>query len=57
MAQVANSYLLERELDERLVTARQAVASHEESYRIVKQRYEVGSASKLDATQSEILLN
>lgn len=57
MAQVANSYLLERELHERLATARQALASREESYRIMKWRYEVGSASKLDATQSEILLN
>lgn len=57
MAQVANSYLLERELDERLATARQALSSRGESYRIMKRRYEVGSASKLDATQSEILLN
>lgn len=57
VAQVSNTYLLERELDERLATARQALASREESYRIMKRRYEVGSASKLDATQSEILLN
>lgn len=57
IAQVANNYLLERELDERLVTARQTLASREESYRIIRRRYEVGSASKLDATQSELLLN
>jgi multidrug efflux system outer membrane protein len=57
VAQVANNYLLQRELDERLVTARQTLASREESYRIIRRRYEVGSASKLDATQSELLLN
>ena len=57
IAQVANNYLLQRELDERLVTARQTLASREESYRIMRRRYEVGSASKLDATQSELLLN
>lgn len=57
IAQVANNYLLERELDERLVTARQTLTSREESYRIMRRRYEVGSASKLDATQSELLLN
>lgn len=57
IAQVANNYLLQRELDERLVTARQTLASREESYRIIRRRYEVGSASKLDATQSELLLN
>lgn len=57
IAQVANNYLLQRELDERLVTARQTLVSREESYRIIRRRYEVGSASKLDATQSELLLN
>lgn len=56
-AQVANVYLLERELDERLNTARQTLATREESCRIMNRRYEVGSASKLDAAQSEILLN
>lgn len=57
IAQVANNYLLQRELDERLVTARQTLTSREESYRIMRRRYEVGSASRLDATQSELLLN
>lgn len=55
VAQVANTYLLERDLDERLATARQTLASREEAYRIMKRRYEVGSISKLDATQAEIL--
>lgn len=57
VAQVANSYLLERELDERLATAGRTLASREESYRIMRRRYEVGSAAKLDAMQSEMLLN
>lgn len=57
IAQVANNYLLQRELDERLFTARQTLAGREESYRIIRRRYEVGSASKLDATQSELLMN
>lgn len=57
IAQVANSYLLERELDERLVTARQTLTTREEAYRIMRRRYEVGSASRLDATQSELLRN
>lgn len=57
VAQVANVYLLERELDERLNFARQTLATREESCRIMNRRYEVGSASKLDAAQSDILLN
>lgn len=57
IAQVANSYLLERELDERLMTAGQTLATREEAYRIMRRRFEVGSASKLDATQSELLRN
>ncbi len=57
VAQTANLYLLERELDERLATARQALSTREEAARILRRRYEVGAASKLDATQSEVLLN
>ncbi len=55
VAQIATTYLLERDLDERLATAQQTLASREEAYRIMKRRYEVGSISKLDATQAEIL--
>lgn len=55
VAQIANSYLLERELDERLATTGQTLATREEAYRIMKRRYEVGSISKLDATQAEVL--
>lgn len=57
VGQVANTYLLERELDERLAIAQRTTASRKESYRIAKRRYEVGSSSRLDAAQAEILLN
>jgi multidrug efflux system outer membrane protein len=57
VAQIANTYLLERELDERIAIAEQTVTSREDSYRIARRRYEVGYASKLDAVQAETLLN
>ena len=57
VAQIANTYLLERELDERIAIAQQTLATREESYRIARRRYEVGYASKLDAAQAESLLN
>lgn len=57
VAQVANTYLLERELDERLAIAEKTMTSRQESFRIARRRYEVGSSSKLDAAQAEILLN
>lgn len=57
VAQIANTYLLERDLDERLGDARLTLATREDAYRIMKRRYEVGSISKLDATQAEILRN
>ncbi len=56
VTQVAQGYLRLRELDERLVLARKTVASREESFRIFKRRFEVGSTSKLDLTQVETLL-
>jgi multidrug efflux system outer membrane protein len=57
VAQVANTYLLERALDEQIAIARETIASREESYRIAKRRYEVGYASQLDAAQAEALKN
>jgi len=57
VAQVANTYLLERELDEQIDIAQKTLATRKESYRIAKRRYEVGYSSKLDATQAEALLN
>ena len=56
VAQVAQGYLSLRELDERLVLARKTVASREESFRIFRRRFQVGSTSKLDLTQVETLL-
>ncbi len=56
VAQVANSYLTLRELDERLMLARKTVASREESFRIFTRRVQVGSTSQLDLTQVETLL-
>ncbi|WMD20058.1 efflux transporter outer membrane subunit [Achromobacter seleniivolatilans] len=55
IAQVADSYLSLRELDERLELTRQTIASRAESLRIFRRRYEVGAISKLDLTQVETL--
>jgi multidrug efflux system outer membrane protein len=57
VAQVANTYLLERELDELIDIALHTIATREDSYRIARRRYEVGSASKLDAAQAQAQLN
>ncbi|WP_114241710.1 efflux transporter outer membrane subunit [Dyella sp. C9] len=56
IAQVANSYLALRELDERLALARETIATRQESYRIFSRRHDVGSASKLELTDVQTLL-
>lgn len=56
VAQVANGYLLEREYEERVALARATISTREESLRIMRRRYEVGSGSKLDMTQVQTLL-
>lgn len=56
ITQVADSYLLLREFDERIAIARQTIATRTESLRIFRRRYEVGATSRLDLTQSQILL-
>ena len=56
VAQVANSYLSLRELDERLVLARRTIASRTESLRIFTRRVEVGSTSRLNLTEVQTLL-
>lgn len=56
IAQVANGYLLEREYEERVAIARRTIATREESLRILRRRYEVGSGSKLEMTQAQTLL-
>ena len=56
IAQVANTHLLARELDERIVLAQRALATREESFRIMRRRAEVGSSSDLEVRQVESLL-
>ena len=56
VAQVAIGYLLEREYDERLALAQQTIATRQDSLRIMRRRYEVGSGSKLEMTQAQTLL-
>lgn len=56
ITQVANSYLGLRELDERIILARQTIASRTETLRIFSRRVEVGSTSRLDLTQVQTLL-
>lgn len=55
IAQVANTYLLERDLDERIDTARRTLATRDTTWHIMQRRYEVGSISRLDASQARIL--
>jgi multidrug efflux system outer membrane protein len=56
IAQVANSYLSLRELNERIVLARRTIASRSESLRIFTRRVEVGSTSRLNLTEVQTLL-
>ncbi|MFZ3140688.1 efflux transporter outer membrane subunit [Polaromonas sp.] len=56
IAQVANSYLTLRELDERIALARQNIASRAETLRIFSRRVEVGATSRLNLTQVQTLL-
>ncbi len=56
VGQVANAWLVQRELDRRLEIANRTVGSREESFRIFKRRYEVGSGTQLELMQVETLL-
>ncbi len=56
IAQVADSYLVLRELDERIALAQQTVASRTETLRIFSRRVAVGATSRLNQTQVETLL-
>jgi len=56
VAQVADGYLTLRELDERIVIARDTVRTREESFRIFTRRFEVGTTTRLDVAQVETLL-
>lgn len=56
VAQVALGYLLEREYEERAELARQSITTRDETLRIMRRRYEVGSGNKLDMAQAQVLL-
>lgn len=56
IAQVADSYLGLREVDERLRLAQGSAASQRESLRIFTRRFEVGAASRLELTQVQTLV-
>ncbi|HEY0940349.1 MAG TPA: efflux transporter outer membrane subunit [Steroidobacter sp.] len=56
VAQVANAWLLQRELDRRLAIANSTIRSREESFRIFKRRFEVGASTQLELMQVETLL-
>lgn len=56
IGQVANLYLVESELNEQVSIAKKTLETREESFRIMRRRYEEGSSSKLDAIQAETLL-
>lgn len=56
IAQVTDTYLGLRELDERLRLAQGSAASQRESLRIFTRRFDVGSASRLELTQVQTLV-
>jgi multidrug efflux system outer membrane protein len=56
IADVANTWLDGRELDERIALADRTIDSRRESARIARRRYEVGAAPRLDMTQADTLL-
>jgi NodT family efflux transporter outer membrane factor (OMF) lipoprotein len=57
IAQVANGYLLEREYGDRIAIATQTVATRQESYRIMRRRFEEGYGNNLEAQQARMLLS
>jgi multidrug efflux system outer membrane protein len=56
VAQVADGYFTLRELDERIRVTRETIQTREQSLRIFRRRFEVGTANRLDVTQVETLL-
>ena len=57
MNQVSNQYLALAELDERIALATQSRATFQESVRIFKRRFEVGSGAKTEYVQAQTLLS
>jgi multidrug efflux system outer membrane protein len=56
VGQVANAWLIQRELDRRLELARRTLASREETLRIFRRRVEEGATARFDLIQVEILV-
>ncbi|MFS0849225.1 efflux transporter outer membrane subunit [Novosphingobium panipatense] len=56
IAQVANGYLLEREYEERVALAARTISTRQQALRILRRRYEVGSGSKLEMAEAQMLL-
>lgn len=56
IGQIANTYLMERELNELVSIAKKTVESRQRSYHLLKRRFEEGSSSKYEAIQAETLL-
>lgn len=57
IAEVAETYLLLRDLDQRLRLAREALKTRIESQRLTKRRFEVGYVSELDVQETDILVD
>lgn len=53
VAEVANEYLAERELDEQLKVAKDTLKAVRKSYDLIKARYDAGAASELDLRSAE----
>lgn len=56
VAEVANTWLTQREYDRRIELANQSIATREESQRIFKRRYQLGAGTRLELTQVKALL-
>jgi len=56
VAQVADGYFTLTELDERIRITRDTIRTREESLRLFKRRFEVGTTTRLDVAQVETLL-
>lgn len=56
IAEVANNWLMGRELDERIILAHKTINTRRESDRIARRRFEEGYSSRLDLTQADAQL-
>lgn len=56
IGQVANTYLIELELNELVSIALKTSESRQESFNIIRRRFEEGSSSKFEVVQAETLL-